>query len=178
MLVFLTGFMGSGKTTAGRIAAMNKGFAYIDLDAVIEIKAGKSISEIFRDYGQEQFRIMETEALHEMAGRTNTIVAVGGGCPCVNDNMEWMMEHGMVIYLKAHHGILFHRLMYAKKDRPLIASLTDVQLMEYIVNQLQVREHYYSRTDHTIETASETAEVLSQRISEMIFSVLPESVHH
>src|SRR5690242_18459811 len=127
MLVFLVGFMGSGKTTAGRLAASQAGFSYVDLDAVIELKSGKSVTNLFRDSGQDHFRALETTTLHELEGKSKTIVAVGGGCPCVNDNMDWMLQHGFVIYLKAHHGNLFHRLMPAKTHRPLIAELTDVQ---------------------------------------------------
>lgn len=178
MLVFLVGFMGSGKTTAGKLAAQKNNFSFIDLDAVIEIKTGKIITQLFQEKGQDYFRETETATLHELAGRTNTIVSVGGGCPCVNDNMEWMLQHGIVIYLKAHHGNLFHRLMPAKKDRPLIAGLTDVQLMEYIMNQLPVRDKFYSKAPYTIDTATEQPEELSKKITAIIYSETPESVHH
>jgi shikimate kinase len=175
MLVFLVGFMGSGKTTAGKLAAALAGFSYIDLDAVIEIKTGKSVTALFKDNGQDYFRQMETETLHELSGKTKTIVSVGGGCPCVNENMNWMLQHGFVIYLKAHHGNLFHRLMPAKTHRPLIAALTDVQLMEYIMNQLPVREKFYSKANAVIETITEEPAELAGKIVTAIRNI-PETI--
>lgn len=171
MLVFLVGFMGAGKTTAGKLVSSKTGFSYIDLDDAVELKAGKSITTIFKDDGQEVFRQLESETLRELVDQTKTVVAVGGGCPCINDNMEWMLNNGVVIFLKAHHGTLFHRLMPTKKNRPLIAALTDVQLMEYILNQLPVREKFYSQAPYTIETATEQPSVLCHRIVEIITKV-------
>jgi shikimate kinase len=168
MLIFLTGFMGSGKSTAGKLVSSKTGYTYIDLDAAIEEKEKKSITEIFNDAGQDYFRQLETEMLHSLADQKKAIVSVGGGCPCVNENIEWMNSNGKTIYLKAHHGTLFHRLMPTKKNRPLIAQLSDVQLMEYILNQLPVRDKFYSRSHFTIETATEQPSVLCHRIVEVM----------
>ncbi|MEP7264315.1 MAG: shikimate kinase [Bacteroidota bacterium] len=171
MLVFLVGFMGAGKTTAGKLVSSKTGFSYIDLDAEVELKAGKSIAGIFKDDGQDEFRHLEAATLRELCDTNKTVVAVGGGCPCINDNMEWMLNNGIVIFLKAHHGTLFHRLMPGKKNRPLIATLSDVQLMEYILNQLPIREKFYSAAQYTIETATEPPSVLCHRIVEIINKV-------
>jgi shikimate kinase len=168
MLVFLVGFMGSGKSTSGKLVASKTGFSFVDLDHSIEEKTGQKITEIFNLSGQDEFRQLETATLHELKDQSKTIVSVGGGCPCINDNMEWMISNGIVIFIKAHHGTLFHRLLPAKKTRPLIAGLTDVQLMEYILNQLPVREKYYEKAPYTIETSTEQPSVMCHRIVEIL----------
>jgi shikimate kinase len=174
MLIFLIGFMGAGKSTAGKLAAEHLGFSFIDLDAVIELKSGKTIADIFQTEGQEFFRNLETATLHELKDKTNSIVAVGGGCPCVNENMAWMNSNGFTIYIKASHGTLFHRLMPAKKMRPLIAGLTDVQLMEYILNQMPVRDKYYSQAKASVETGAEKPLVLIQSLQEIVSATMKD----
>ncbi len=174
MLVFLIGFTGSGKSTTGKLVASKTGFSFVDLDMTIEEKTGKTITEIFNLSGQDAFRQLETENLHELKDQNKTIVSVGGGCPCIDGNMEWMINNGLVIFLKAHHGTLFHRLLPAKKNRPLIAGLTDVQLMEYILNQLPVREKFYEKATYTIETSTEQPSVMCHRIVEILSKHQPK----
>jgi shikimate kinase len=171
MLVFLTGFMGAGKTTAGKLAATQAGLEFISLDSLIEVKTGKSVSDIFSGEGEAYFRMQETDVLKTLQGRDNLIVDTGGGCACFNENITLMQELGKIIYISASHGILFHRLMKVKKQRPLIAHLSDVQLMEYIVNTLPVRERFYRQSDITIETFTETPKELAEKIVNAISSL-------
>ena len=168
MLVFLIGFMGAGKTTAGQLVAQKSGCIFIDLDAAIEMKTGKSINELFTVQGEEFFRRIEADTLRELEGTSKAIVAVGGGCASYGENMEWMNENGNTIYLKANLGTLFHRLMPSKKNRPLVASLTDVQLMEYIISKLPQREKHFCQAHYTVETATEQPSVLVVRILETL----------
>lgn len=170
MPVYLVGFMGCGKSTAGSIASVMLDHDFIDLDDYISQKNNISITEFFNNEGEIQFRKKEQEALRELSGNKNTIIATGGGCPCYADNIQWMNEHGITIYLKTHRGILYSRLVQNKKDRPLIAKLSDVELMEFIMNKLPEREICYRQAKCIIEMTNETPEQLALKIAGYIKS--------
>jgi shikimate kinase len=145
MLIYLIGFSGSGKTTTGRQLASKLKFNFIDTDDFIDEKTGKSVSEIFDIEGEVKFRELERKAIEEISLNKNTVVATGGGLPCFNDTMLLMNVTGTTVYLKVNTGILFKRLVKEKKSRPLIKSLTDVEVMEFITYHLQLREGYYNQ---------------------------------
>jgi shikimate kinase len=115
MKVYLTGFMGSGKTTIGRTLASQLGWRFRDLDSDIEVTAGKSISSIFDEEGEDRFRQLETEALHRIVSDPS-IIATGGGCFIFN--REWMLTNGTVVYLEVPFEILAQRIT-AESSRPL-----------------------------------------------------------
>ena len=168
MPVFLIGFMGSGKTTAGKIAADELGYTFIDLDHFIEEKFKKTISELFALEGEKRFRLMEMEVMHEIQNDNSLLIATGGGFPCYENNMDWMNENGETIYLKAHRGTLYTRLLTNKKNRPLIKDLSDVALMEFIMNVLPGREVYYEKAKFQVETMTEKPIELGKIISLLI----------
>ncbi len=85
-----------------------------------------------------------------MATKKNVVIATGGGTPIYMDNMEWMNRNGSTVYLKTHPGTLFHRLAQDKKNRPLIADLPDVDLMEFILESLKKRLLYYIKSILTV----------------------------
>ena len=93
MKIFLIGFMGSGKSMLGKSLASSTGFLFADLDKVIETDAGKSISEIFKNDGEEPFRVLEHEALLKIINTLkDAVIAVGGGTPCFFDHMKLMID--------------------------------------------------------------------------------------
>ena len=142
--------MGSGKTTAGKKLAALLGYTFIDLDALIERESGHSVEEWFTR-GEEKFREIETLVLRQTAETQNVVISTGGGTPCFHDNMTWMKEHGLTVYLRLNVGSLFHRLAESKKDRPLLANKTDVELMEFITESLKEREFFYSQAHYIIK---------------------------
>src|SRR4051812_17978196 len=97
--IFLIGFMASGKTTVGRLLAERLGWAFVDLDEVIEVAAGKTVAEIFAAEGEAGFRRRETEALREVVQRRKTVVATGSGAPCREENISAMLAGGRVYWL-------------------------------------------------------------------------------
>ena len=97
--IFLIGFMASGKTTVGRLLAARLDWAFVDLDEVIEVAAGKTVAEIFAAEGEAGFRKRETEALREVVQRRKTVVATGGGAPCREENISAMLAGGRVYWL-------------------------------------------------------------------------------
>jgi len=154
MLVYLIGFMGSGKTTVGEKLARKLGLACVDLDELIEKKNKKSVSQLFNEKGEDFFRECEQEVLRSTFKMKNTVVACGGGTPCFFENMQEMNKNGITVYLKLTPGSLFHRLAPSKAARPLIAGMPDLPLMEYIVKELQQREPIYEQASIVIRGES------------------------
>jgi shikimate kinase len=151
MLIYLVGFMGCGKSKIGKELARNLKYDFVDLDDVIEKKSGKKIMDIFKDDGQPAFRNLEAEILKNISTLDDSVVSTGGGTACFNDNMILMNETGTTIYIQMSAGALFHRLAQAKKKRPLIAGLNDVELMEYILDKMAEREYFYTQAKFAVK---------------------------
>jgi len=146
MLIYLIGYMGSGKTTAGKKLASRLGYNFIDLDDAIEKEQNLTISEIFKNNGQAEFRIIEKEALKKTFGYTNTIVSTGGGTPCFFNNMDEMNKHGKTIYIELTPKALVSRLIGAKNKRPLISGKSGTELLVFIKEELALREPFYNKS--------------------------------
>ena len=107
--IFLTGFMGCGKTEVGMLLARRLGRVFVDTDAMVEEKAGKRISDIFGDEGEEHFRRMEHVCVVEAAQRSDAVVALGGGAITRAENRD-AIKDGMIVYLRAKPETLFERV--------------------------------------------------------------------
>lgn len=155
MLIFLIGFMGSGKTTLGRPLASRLGYDFLDLDKVIEEGEGSTVGEIFAAQGEEYFRTLERRYLQDIIVHGgNAVVSTGGGTPCFNGNMELMNTNGITVYLKLSPGMLADRLMAARVCRPLLEGKSPEELMQYIVDTLAVREEHYERANVVVANPS------------------------
>jgi shikimate kinase len=143
--------MGSGKSTAGIKLASVLGWSFIDLDRRIEEHAGKTIPEIFSQHGESYFRILEAEVLKSLKSQTNTVISTGGGTPCHGDNMDYMLETGLTLYLKLTPGQLKNRLSESTRERPLIKDLSNEGLLGFIDEKLAYREKWYNRSEITVE---------------------------
>ena len=137
--------MGAGKTTVGRALSKELGFPFYDLDWYIENRRHKTISEIFAEQGEEAFRKIEYNMLHEVAEFENVIISCGGGTPCFYDNIDYMNQQGQVVYLKATPEVLYQHLIMGKGDRPLLKGKSKEELMTFIREQLEKREPFYSK---------------------------------
>ncbi|MCD4770035.1 MAG: shikimate kinase [Bacteroidales bacterium] len=164
MLVYLIGFMGSGKTTVARKVATQLGWDLADLDKLIETKTGLSVEDIFRDKGEQFFRKIEAEALRNIDNTRNNVVACGGGTPCFYDNMDYMNKTGFTIYLKMSAGAIKNRLGESGSVRPLIKDMSDGELLGYINKTVKQREKWYSR-------AAVVTDGLNADISEIILAI-------
>ena len=143
--VFLIGYMGSGKTTLGRAFAKATGLSFIDLDWYIEERAHRTVSQLFTEEGEDGFRRIERRMLHEVSEFEDVVIACGGGTPCFYDNMDYMMETGITVYLDASQDILFRRLKVASANRPLLKEKTDTELREFIAEGVESRMKWYSK---------------------------------
>jgi len=145
--VYLIGFMGSGKSTTGMKLATLLGWPFIDLDRSIEEHTGLSIPEIFSRHGETWFREVESETLKNLRSLTKGVISTGGGTPCYGENMDYMLETGLTIYLKLTPGQLRSRLSGTSGQRPLIKDLGDEDLLRFIEEKLAIREKWYNRAE-------------------------------
>jgi len=152
--IFLTGFMGSGKSTVGPILARTLGYDFIDTDAAVERSTGKSINDIFRDDGEQEFRRKERRLVTDLCSRKNIVIACGGGTITDPVGYGLIQMAGITVYLKLSPDQLFARLR-TKENRPLLAAsgggrLNDESLHSRVWNLFLLREPYYSRADITV----------------------------
>ena len=146
--IFLIGFMASGKTTLGRALAQDLNLQFIDMDSYIENRFCKSVSTLFAERGEEAFRRIEHQILHEVADIEDVVISTGGGTPCFFDNMDYMNAHGTTVFLQASPEVLFTRLTISRTQRPLVASKTGDELRAYIQTSLSAREPFYAKAHH------------------------------
>lgn len=168
MRIYLIGFMGSGKSTFGKKLAAKLDWPFIDTDKAIEAHHGKTIAEIFSTEGESAFREMEQSYLHDTLTMDHVVISCGGGTPCFFDNMNWMLAHGQVIYLKVAEGHLYDRLRSRAGKRPLIANKTEEELRQYIHDTLTMREAFYLRAHQIIDPTSVKAKFIAEQIRKKI----------
>lgn len=149
----LIGYMGSGKTTVGKALSKETGMMFYDLDWYIESRMRKTVAQIFAEKGEEGFRKIEHNMLHEVAEFENVIISCGGGTPCFFDNIDYINQQGEVVYLKATPEVLYRHLLMGKVERPLIKNKTPEELIAYITEQVAKREEFYNKARYTLDVS-------------------------
>ena len=152
--VYLTGFMGSGKTTIGPILANTLGYEFIDIDRWLELGSGKRVAEIFREQGEAYFRRIERELIVQVCTKPRTVISLGGGTLTDPENLRIIVNSGILVYLKVPPERLVDRLRH-RADRPLLADasgelLKGSELRDRILELQRVREPLYAKADITI----------------------------
>jgi len=175
MILYLIGFMGSGKSHLGRRLAALTGLPWRDLDQVIESSEGRTIAEIFKTDGEAYFRGRErhwleqvTEELTDglaaekkMSGRLEAIVSTGGGAPCFGDNMEWMNRNGITLWLNPDMEVLLQRLERENMHRPVLEGKRGAALRALVEERLGQRRPFYGRAQFIItDPAPEAQDIL------------------
>jgi shikimate kinase len=151
--IILIGYMGAGKTTIGRALAKELGIPFYDLDWYIESRMRKTVPQIFAERGEEGFRKIEYNMLHEVAEFENVIISCGGGTPCFFDNMDYLNQQGQVVYLKADPEVLYKHLQMARVERPLLKGKSHEELLAFIKEQLEKREPFYTKARYTLDVS-------------------------
>lgn len=141
---------GSGKTYIGRVLSNTFKLKYIDLDESIEKKEGKMIKYIIEENGEEYFRKLEQKALHETAIQHQIIVSCGGGTPAFYDNIEWMKQKGIVIWLNTSLQIIGERILKNITRRPMFLGLSKQQIDEKVIEIYEKRKKFYQQSDITM----------------------------
>lgn len=158
--LYLWGFMGSGKSALARRLAREWGILFYETDAMVEALAAETIPNIFRDEGELQFRSYEREVLHSIPTNEPTIVATGGGLPCFEDNAEWMLQHGLTLFLSLSTEQLAARLERSHTSRPLLQEKRGSELRIHIQQMLELREPIYRRAHIAIDASLASPEYL------------------
>jgi shikimate kinase len=175
-LIFLTGFSGSGKSTIGPLLANSLGYEFVDLDQSIEQLAGKNITRIFAENGEEYFRGLELSTLMELVKRNNIVISLGGGVLENDQSYSLIQKSGTMVYLKSPSRTLARRLCN-KTDRPLMRGekgqkLSREEIEEKIKTILARREPRYKSADITVETdvkrIGSTVEELTRKIERFV----------
>lgn len=163
MIVSLTGFMGSGKSSVGAELATLLGFEFIDLDCYIEEKIGLSIKDIFEMEGEDGFRAIEAEALRDVVvmhtlTQKDLVLALGGGTIAIKGVRHLILEDTTCIYLETSPKTLRARLEGEGEGRPL--------LDENMENLLKAREEFYREAPISIQTDDHTIREVAQIAAE------------
>ena len=160
MRVYLTGFMGSGKSAAGRKLAERLGCPFVDLDSEVELRVGMTVREIFERHGEPEFRRLEQEALRATGELPDVVVATGGGTVTFEANARWIQANGVSVWLNPAFATIVTRIGgLGKQDRPLFRD--EVQALALYRERLPA----YRRADLTVEVgAAEQPEEIAARI--------------
>ncbi len=175
-LVYLAGFMGSGKSTIGPILANTIGYGFQDIDRAIEQLHGQSVNSLFFQQGEERFRALEHSVLVEVSTKSKMVVALGGGTIVDQQNRTIVESSGVIVYLKSTPESIYKRVRN-RSDRPLLLNpdgtrLTDDELKLRIAELYREREPFYSIADVIVSVdmkdVGPTVDEIVQRISHIL----------
>lgn len=160
--IYLTGFMGSGKTTLGRLLSLLLDYQFVDLDTYIEEWSGRAIPDIFAGTGERHFRSLESKALSESFSWSDTVIAVGGGAIVSEETVGRVLQNGLLVYLSAKEDSLLSRIEGSAGTRPLFTDQDSVSAL------LSARIPFYERAHITYCTDQESpAESISGLVDEI-----------
>lgn len=151
--IIIIGYMGSGKTTVGHALSQELGLPFYDLDWYIETRMHRTVKQIFDEKGEEGFRKIEHNLLHEVAEFEDVIISCGGGTPCFFDNIDYINRQGETIYLKCTTDVLYKHLKMGKTVRPLLLNKTPDEVKTFIEAQLKQREPFYAKAKHIVDVS-------------------------
>ncbi|TLP71788.1 AAA family ATPase [Maribacter sp. ACAM166] len=166
MKIILLGYMGSGKTTIGRIVANHLKIKFLDLDSYIEHEEKMSIGSIFKEKGEVYFRKKEHDYLSQIfLKETNFVLSLGGGTPCFGDNMDLVNKNtDNSFYINVGIPELSKRLIVEKSHRPIIAHLHDDEMPEFIGKHLFERSFFYNKAHHKVKSNQNTPIEIAEAI--------------
>lgn len=156
--------MGSGKSTLGRSLAEALEMPFFDLDLEIEKLEHRSIADIIRNAGEDEFRHRERIVLLQLFDTLPCVIACGGGTPCFFDNMEQMKRRGTVVYLFLSPTLLAHRLRNEMAMRPLLHGVQATSLNEHITHHLTEREPFYKQAHITWDAQNGNVQKLKLKL--------------
>ena len=145
MKYYLVGYMYCGKSTYGRRLAEERGLDFLDLDRAFEARYHYTVPMFFDRFGEEAFRKLETQLLYTTADLDNIVIATGGGTPCHSGNMDFILAHGIAVYLQMPVDALVARAVRSRNPRPLMHGLPEPEMRATIERQLKERESVYLR---------------------------------
>ena len=170
MRIYLVGYMSAGKSTTAKRLANRLGLEAYDTDRMFEERYRISVNDFFQKYDEPLYRKLETQILHDTLAFDNAVIATGGGTPCFNDNMQWMLDHGLTVYLRLDEAGIMKRMAASRNIRPAIASLSQDERARFVHEQLQKREPYYNSAHLVFDAANPDLAAISGKIAGWISS--------
>lgn len=167
MKIFLIGLMGSGKSYWTKQLAKKYKTGGYDLDYLIEVKEEKAIAELFTEDGEAYFRKVESTVLKWFEQKKMYVLATGGGAPCFFDNMAWMNKQGITIWLDEPLPVIAERLAPEKAHRPLIAKLSDTELLSFLEKQRVERLPFYSAAHIHLQDETITSDSFKKALAKL-----------
>ncbi len=164
MRIFFIGFMGCGKSRMGKKLAAKLDRPFIDLDHQMENIFGLTIPQMFEAYGENGFREKERDTLQNPDYDKDIIVSTGGGAPCFFDNMDWMNQNGMTVFIDTPTTALADRLINARVERPLIKGKSYNELIYFIENKMIERRPFYEKAQIILKGVDLTPEMVIEQL--------------
>ena len=149
--IYIIGYMGAGKTTAARRLAQCLGWEVADTDALFEEKYKISVCDFFNKYDEPLYRKLESEVLKETENLENVVVSTGGGTACYFDNIDWMNQHGLTVFLRISEKAVVNRLLHAKRKRPLAEGKSETELTAFVNQHYSSRLPFYEQAKITVK---------------------------
>jgi shikimate kinase len=156
----LIGFMGTGKSSVGRLLASHLHFRFVDTDELIEARAGRSVAEIFTQAGEEVFRGIEKQVVTELAKARKTVISTGGGLAANEENLASLKEHALLVCLWASPEVIWERVR-TQSHRPLLRGSDP---MSKIRELLTKREPFYRQADVLVNTEMRSIKEVAQQV--------------
>ena len=144
--------MGAGKTTAAKRLASRLGWEVADTDALFEEKYRISVDDFFRKYDEPLYRKLESEILKSTENLNHTVISTGGGTACYFDNMDWMNQHGLTVFLRISPKAAVDRVLHSRHKRPLARGKTEAELMEFVSQHYAARMPFYEQAQITVKS--------------------------
>lgn len=168
--IYLVGYMGAGKTTAARRLAQRLGWEVADTDDLFEAKYKISVCDFFNKYDEPLYRKLESEVLKETEKLENVVISTGGGTACYFDNMDWMNQHGLTVFLRISQKAVVDRLVHAKRKRPLAEGKSEEELVAFVEQHYTGRLPFYEQARITVKAEDLDLDSLVKQIEELRLS--------
>lgn len=165
--IILCGMMGTGKSTIGRLLAKELGLPFYDLDRVIEEKTGKTIPQIFKDSGEDDFRRIERDLLTAFVQTCDGVLALGGGSLQNQHLVDHVKLYGWLIFINTPIKEILERVL-KKKNRPMINTENPDKTREKIEQLFEARKPLYKQAHITVQTDSRDAEIFASEIAKRL----------
>jgi shikimate kinase len=157
----LIGFMGTGKTSVGKLVAEQLHFEFLDTDEMIQSRTGRTIADIFNREGEQAFRQLERSVVEELSAREKTVISTGGGLPTNPENLSKLKTHALVVCLWSSPDKIWERVRH-QSHRPL---LHDAEPQKKIRELLTAREPFYKQADVLVNTDIRSLREVAQQVA-------------
>ncbi len=166
--IYIVGYMGAGKTTAARRLAQRMGWEVVDTDALFEEKYKISVNDFFNKYDEPLYRKLESEVLKATESLDHVVVSTGGGTACFFDNMDWMNQHGLTVFLRISPQAAVDRVIHSRHKRPLVEGKSEEELTEFVNQHYASRLPFYEQARITAKSEDFDIERLMEAIKDIL----------